>query len=109
MSVISTKNLRKEYKGKSFSKAKIVALKNFSFEVNQGEIVGLLGPNGAGKTTLIKILLGIVFATEGDATVFDKPLSDISYKMKVGYLPENHKYPTYLKGGQVMEYFGRLS
>lgn len=109
MSVISTKNLRKEYSSKSFSKEKIVALKDFTFEVNKGEIVGLLGPNGAGKTTLIKILLGIVFSTEGDATVFDKPLSDISYKRKVGYLPENHKYPNYLKGGQVMEYFGRLS
>lgn len=109
MSVISTKNLRKEYSTKTFSKEKIVALKNFTFEVNKGEIVGLLGPNGAGKTTLIKILLGIVFATDGDATVFDKQLSDISYKRKVGYLPENHKYPNYLKGGQVMEYFGRLS
>ncbi len=109
MSVISTKNLRKEYSTKTFSKEKVVALKNFTFEVNKGEIVGLLGPNGAGKTTLIKILLGIVSSTEGEARVLDKPLTDISYKRKVGYLPENHKYPNYLKGGQVMEYFGRLS
>ncbi|HLT24055.1 MAG TPA: ABC transporter ATP-binding protein [Ignavibacteria bacterium] len=109
MPVISTKNLRKEYQSKSFSKEKIVALKDFSFEVNSGEIIGLLGPNGAGKTTLIKILLGIVFATDGEAKVFDQPISKEDYKKKVGYLPENHKYPNYLKGGQVLEYFGRLS
>lgn len=109
MPVISTKNLRKEYSSKSFSKEKIVALKDFSFEVNSGEIIGLLGPNGAGKTTLIKILLGIVFATDGEAKVFDQPISKEDYKKKVGYLPENHKYPNYLKGGQVLEYFGRLS
>ena len=109
MSVITVNDLRKEYPAKSFSKEKIVALKKFSLNVEKGDIVGLLGPNGAGKTTLVKILLGIVFPTEGEVKVFDKDIKDESYKKKVGYLPENHKYPNYLKGGQVLEYFGRLN
>ena len=109
MSVITVNELRKEYSAKSFSKEKIVALKKFSLNVEKGNIVGLLGPNGAGKTTLVKILLGIVFPTEGEVKVFDKDIKDEAYKKKVGYLPENHKYPSYLKGGQVLEYFGRLN
>lgn len=109
MSIISTKNLSKEYPSKSFSKEKILALNNFSFEVEKGEIFGILGPNGAGKTTLIKILLGITNRTSGDIKIFDKEINDVSYKMKVGYLPENHKFPNYLTGEQVLTFFGKLS
>jgi len=107
--MISTKNLTKEYQSKSFSKEKILALNNFTFEVNKGEIFGLLGPNGAGKTTLIKLLLGITFPTRGEATIFDKDIKDVSIKYKIGYLPENHRFPAYLTGEQVLHYFGKLS
>lgn len=109
MNIITTKNLTKEYSAKSFSKEKILALNNFTFEVESGEIFGLLGPNGAGKTTLIKILLGITFPTNGEIKIFDKDISNESYKTKVGYLPESHKFPNYLTGEQVLHYFGKLS
>lgn len=109
MNIITTKNLSKEYPTKSFSKEKILALNNFSFEVESGEIFGLLGPNGAGKTTLIKILLGITFPTGGEIKIFDKDISNESYKKKVGYLPESHKFPNYLTGEQVLYFFGMLS
>jgi len=109
MNIISTKNLSKEYSSKSFSKEKILALNNFSFEVESGEIFGILGPNGAGKTTLIKILLGITHRTKGEIKIFDKEISDESYKKKIGYLPENHKFPSYLTGEQVLTFFGKLS
>ncbi|MBL0107138.1 MAG: ABC transporter ATP-binding protein [Ignavibacteria bacterium] len=109
MKIITTKNLSKEYSSKSFSKEKILALNNFSFEVESGEIFGILGPNGAGKTTLIKILLGITHRTNGDIKIFEKEISDESYKMKIGYLPENHKFPNYLTGEQVLYFFGKLS
>lgn len=109
MKIITTKNLSKEYPSKSFSKEKILALNNFSFEVESGEIFGILGPNGAGKTTLIKILLGITHKTNGDIKVFEKEISDDAYKMKIGYLPENHKFPNYLTGEQVLFFFGKLS
>ncbi|HMS65990.1 MAG TPA: ABC transporter ATP-binding protein [Ignavibacteria bacterium] len=109
MTIISTKNLSKEFSAKNFSKEKILALNNFSFEVEKGEIFGILGPNGAGKTTLIKILLGITHRTKGEIKIFEKEISDESYKMKIGYLPENHKFPNYLTGEQVLIYFGKLS
>jgi len=109
MNIITTKNLSKEYSSNSFSKEKILALNNFSFELETGEIYGLLGPNGAGKTTLIKILLGITHRTSGEIKIFDKEISDESYKKKIGYLPENHKFPNYLTGGQVLNFFGKLS
>ncbi|MBK8981961.1 MAG: ABC transporter ATP-binding protein [Ignavibacteria bacterium] len=109
MSIITTKNLSKEYSSKSFSKEKILALNNFSFEVESGEIFGILGPNGAGKTTLIKILLGITHRTKGEVKIFDNEINTEAYKMKVGYLPENHKFPNYLNGEQVMQFYGKMS
>lgn len=108
MSIVVTENLSKVYEGK-FSKQKVNALNNFSFTINQGEIFGLLGPNGAGKTTLVKILLGITFPTNGTAKVFGLKASDHKWKNKVGYLPENHKFPNYLTGEQVLSYYGELS
>lgn len=109
MAIISTKSLSKDYSSRNFADRKITALSNFSFDVEDSEIFGLLGPNGAGKTTLIKIILGITFPTSGEVKVFDKDISDHTYKSKVGYLPENHKFPNYLTGEQVLHYFGKLS
>ena len=99
---LKASNLVKEYK-------KRAVVNDVSIEVKQGEIVGLLGPNGAGKTTLVKVLLGITYATSGNAKLFDKPVTNVNNKKKIGYLPENHKFPNYLTGEQVIDYFGRLS
>jgi ABC-2 type transport system ATP-binding protein len=109
MAVIETKNLSKEYNSSRITKQKVRALNDFSFEVNRGEIFGLLGPNGAGKTTLIKILLAITFPTSGSAKVFGMDANNYKWKYKVGYLPENHRFPNYLTGEQVLSYYGRLS
>jgi ABC-2 type transport system ATP-binding protein len=84
-------------------------LNEFTFNVEQGEIFGLLGPNGAGKTTLIKILLAITFPTAGSAKLFGTDVTNYKAKTKVGYLPENHKFPSYLTGEQVLSYYGQLS
>lgn len=109
MAVIETKDLSKEYNASRISKQKVLALNDFSFKVNEGEIFGLLGPNGAGKTTLIKILLAITFPTRGTAEVFGMDATNSKWKSRVGYLPENHKFPGYLTGEQVLSYYGRLS
>ncbi len=108
MPIIETQKLSKEYAAR-FSKQKVNALNDFTFNVNEGEIFGLLGPNGAGKTTLIKILLSITFPTSGNAKIFNTDVKNHKWKKRVGYLPENHKFPNYLTGEQVLGYYGRLS
>ncbi|MGA2668058.1 MAG: ABC transporter ATP-binding protein [Ignavibacteria bacterium] len=107
--VIETNDLSKEYSSNKFSGQKVKALNHFTFTVNEGEIFGLLGPNGAGKTTLIKILLSITFPTSGTAKVFGSDASEHKWKSRTGYLPENHKFPGYLTGEQVLNYYSRLS
>lgn len=105
---IETSNLSKIYSSKLGNKS-VKALNEFTLEIPKGMIFGLLGPNGAGKTTLVKLLLGITFPTSGSARILGQDISDYTIKSKVGYLPENHKYPSYLTGGDVLHFFGRLS
>ncbi len=106
MPIIETRELTKFY---SSGAKKVLALSGFNLSIEQGTIFGLLGPNGAGKTTLIKILLSITFPTSGQAHMLNHDLSDYEIKRKIGYLPENHRYPSYLTGGDVLKFFGRLS
>ena len=101
-------NFNKVYTS-SFNKKKVYALTDFSLTVSRGTIFGLLGPNGAGKTTLIKLLLGITFPDSGNARMLGEDYQNIRVKTKIGYLPENHKYPNYLKGGEVLRFYGKLS
>ncbi len=106
---IEVKNLTKIFKNKAFSKNGITALDDVSINIESGIIFGLLGPNGAGKTTLIKVLLGLVFPTSGDAFILDKNVSDYKVRKNIGYLPENHKFPNYLTGEEVIIYNSRMS
>src|ERR1700745_3241176 len=86
VSVIETKDLWKTY-------GRIEALKGVSLRVEKGQIYGLLGQNGAGKTTLIKVLLGLVRKTDGDAVLLDEPAGSTAVRARVGYLPEDHQFP----------------
>jgi ABC-2 type transport system ATP-binding protein len=103
---ITTDSLSKRFGSGATS---VPALQGVSINVSRGEIYSLLGPNGAGKTTFIKCLLGIVFPTEGSGSMLGFPLGSIKAKKRVGYLPENHRYPLHLTGEQVLSYFGKLS
>ena len=103
MLAIETFQLTKIFRGK------ITALNEVSLSVDTGTIFGLLGPNGAGKTSLVKILLGILFPTSGSANILGKPVNTIAIKEKIGYLPENHRYPEFLSGGAVLDYYARLA
>lgn len=108
MNSIEVNNLTKVYDSR-FKKNAVTALKDFNLNVESGSIFGLLGPNGAGKTTLIKILLGITFPTKGSASILGEDISNYNVRKKIGYLPENHKFPNYLTGPEVLTYFSKLS
>ncbi len=108
MNAIEVNELTKIYKA-TRGGVEVTALNNFSLSVAKGEIFGLLGPNGAGKTTLIKTLLGIVYPTTGTAKILGQPIRDYRIKRKIGFLPENHKFPNYLTAEQTLKYFAQLS
>lgn len=99
--VIVTEDLRKTY-------GAVEALKGVSLSVNRGEIFGLLGQNGAGKSTLIKILLGIVRKTDGDATLLGETAGRADIRKRVGYLPEDHQFPQYHTGASLLHFYGQL-
>ncbi len=109
MLAISSTSLSKTYNSGLFRRESVTALSNFSLEVEEGQIFSLLGPNGAGKTTFIKVLLSITFPTSGSAAILGQQLPNVRVKSNVGYLPENHRYPGYLTGEQVLRFFGQLS
>jgi ABC-2 type transport system ATP-binding protein len=106
---IEVHSLRKVYNSGLMRQRSIEALKGVSLKVRQGEVFGLLGPNGAGKTTFIKILLGIIGRTGGEAKVLGHPAGSIAARQNVGYLPENMIMPRHLTGYTAMEYYGNLS
>lgn len=85
------------------------ALQDVSFAVEPGTIFGLLGPNGAGKTTLVKIALTIARPSKGEARLFGQPVRNRSILRRVGYLPENPRFPTHLTARQVLTLYGSLS
>ena len=107
MHVIEIQDLNKVYQT-GLKKGNIVALGGVSFSVEQGEIFGLLGPNGAGKTTLVKTLLGITRITSGSVLLCGLPPENPLSRSKVGFLPENHRFPPHLTGLGLLELAGRL-
>src|SRR5579859_2463811 len=98
---VSCVALTKEYAGR-------LALDHLSLEVPAGRVLGLLGPNGAGKTTLIRILLGLVSATSGAATVLGERVPSKTVLPRIGYMPQNLAVYTDLKVRQNLQLFGRL-
>jgi len=87
---------------------KLTALKNLSFSVPQGSVVGFIGPNGAGKTTTIHILLGFIEATGGSARIFGDDVRQQSARQRIGYLPEHPQSYDFLKGAELLAMSGRL-
>ena len=105
--VIETRALAKVYRD-FWGRQKVRALKSLDLEIKQGEIFGLLGPNGSGKTTTIKLLLGLLFPTEGQALVFGKDATDVSKNHRIGYLPEESYLYRFLNADETLDFYGRL-
>lgn len=105
---IETSGLEKVYRSR-FRGREIRAVSNLTLRVPAGVKYGLLGPNGAGKTTFVKMLLSAVNPTVGRAALFGKDARDPEARRPVGYLPENHRFPTYLTGSGMLNFYAALS
>ncbi|MES3630126.1 MAG: ABC transporter ATP-binding protein [Longimonas sp.] len=105
---IAVDGLCKTYRSGLFRNKTVEALRGIDLTVGRGHVFGLLGPNGAGKTTLVKILLGIVHPTAGDAHLFDVPATRAEARTRVGYLPEKHTFPGLLTATQMLDLYGRM-
>jgi ABC-2 type transport system ATP-binding protein len=98
---IRTRGLRKVFGGK-------VAVRRLTLEVARGEVFGFLGPNGAGKSTSVKMLLGLVSPTSGEAEILGQPVGDVKTRRRVGFLPEHFRFYDWLTGEELLKLHGRL-
>lgn len=105
---IETEGLSKTYRSR-WSGQEIRAVESVSLRVRRGCTYGLLGPNGAGKTTFVKMLLSAVHPTRGSATVFGQDARLAEARRPIGYLPENHRFPTYFTGEGMLDFYAALS
>jgi len=109
MPAIELLGLEKRYQVGFFRKTEKVALKPFDLTVEEGEIFGYLGPNGAGKTTTLKLLMGLIFPTQGSARLLGRDWRDPEAKAQIGFLPEQPYFYDYLTGTELLEYYAHLS
>ena len=93
--------LRKDFGAKT-------AVSDLTLSVPRGEVFGFLGPNGAGKTTSIKMLLGLVHPSAGQARLFGVPIGRPRARARVGYLPEHFAFHEWLRGRELLRFHGRL-
>ena len=103
MSLLKVTNLTKKF-------GAFTALDKVNLEVNKGEIYGFIGPNGAGKSTTIRVLLGILKATDGDVKLFDKDAWNdaVEIHRRVAYVPGDVNLWPNLTGGEVIDLFVKL-
>lgn len=99
--LIETEDLRKTY-------GAVVAVDRLCLSVAEGEVFGFLGPNGAGKTTTIKMLLGLVHPTSGDARILGRAPGDPQAMQRIGFLPEHFRFHPWLTAAGFLDLHGRL-
>ncbi len=98
---IETVALRKTY-------GNVLAVDDLNLSVGAGEVFGFLGPNGAGKTTTVKMLLGLVHPTGGEASVLGCRPGDPAAMRRIGFLPEHFRFPPWLTAYGFLDVHGRL-
>jgi len=86
----------------------LVALDHLDLQIHPGEVFGLLGPNGSGKSTTLKLLLGLIVPTAGEARIFGLPTDSLEARRRVGFLPENPYFYGFLNGDETLRFYGKL-
>src|SRR5471030_2688605 len=104
---VETMGLTKRYP-LTWKRKVLVALNSLDLKIRQGEVFGLLGPNGSGKSTTLKLLLGLIVASEGEARVFGLPPESLDARRRVGFLPENPYFYAFLNGDETLRFYGKL-
>jgi len=102
MAIIEARNLTKVY-------GRQPACREICLSVEEGQVFGLLGPNGAGKSTLVKMLVGLIYPTTGEAQVAGYSPYDIRGRRQVGFLPENFRLHGWLKGEELLTFHACLA
>jgi ABC-2 type transport system ATP-binding protein len=87
---------------------RVTAVDHLCLDVRKGEVFGFLGPNGAGKTTTLKMLMGLIYPTSGQAWIFGHPVGDRAAKAKLGFLPESPYFYDYLTSREFLNFYGHL-
>ena len=105
---IETSDLTKVYRSR-WKRMEVRAVDGISLQVRRGTIFGFLGPNGAGKTTFVKMLLSAVHPTRGNALIFGRDAREPEARRPIGYLPENHRFPTYFTGTSMLDFYAAQS
>jgi ABC-2 type transport system ATP-binding protein len=100
---LAASGLDKRYDGKT-------VLDRVSLQLEPGTVLGLIGRNGAGKTTLIRVLLGLVEADDGSATVWGQPALRMGddAKARLAYVPQQPEALAWLKVGDMLDFVGRF-
>jgi ABC-2 type transport system ATP-binding protein len=86
----------------------LVALDHLDLQIKPGEVFGLLGPNGSGKSTTLKLLLGLIVPSDGEARIFGLPPESLDARRRVGFLPENPYFYGFLNGDETLRFYGKL-
>jgi ABC-2 type transport system ATP-binding protein len=105
--VVRVRDIVKDFRP-GFGVRKKRVLHGISFDVREGEIFGFVGPNGAGKTTTLKVLMGLIRANGGEASILGHDVSETEFRRHVGFLPENPYFYDYLSGREILDFYGRL-
>jgi len=108
VSALATHELTKDYAIGFWRKRPYRALDHLTLDVESGEVFGFLGPNGAGKTTTLKLLMQLVYPSEGHAEILGRPVGDLGVKHRIGYLPENPYFYDHLTAEELLTYYATL-
>jgi ABC-2 type transport system ATP-binding protein len=106
-SILKTEGLSKTFKVGFWGRS-VTAVYGLDLDIRKGEVFGFLGPNGAGKTTTIKMLMGLIYPSSGQAWLFGRPIGDQESKARLGFLPESPYFYDYLTSLEFLQFYGHL-